>query len=126
MFLDDERMVLEEREDALLQPCQPINRVRQHAAVRSLGRDAPTTEEADKSFEHRSMPLVLVDLEDGQQLPPARRPAHRVAMHRDAEAPFAVGEADDPLLETRPFLLIVRTGWVVTAHPSPLFIARPS
>jgi len=33
-----------------------------------------------------------------------------------AEAAVAVGEADDPLRETWPFLLIVRTGRIVTAH----------
>ncbi len=35
---------------------------------------------------------------------------------RHAEASFAVDEADDPLLETWPFLLIVRTGRIVTGH----------
>ena len=35
---------------------------------------------------------------------------------RNAEAPFAVDEADDPLLEAWPFLLIVRTGRIFTAH----------
>src|SRR6266540_4364196 len=39
-----------------------------------------------------------------------------VAHHRDREAPFAVDEADGPLFGTWPFLLIVRTGRVVTAH----------
>ena len=40
----------------------------------------------------------------------------RVPNHRDREAAFTVDEADDPLLGTWPFLLIVRTGWIVTAH----------
>ena len=40
----------------------------------------------------------------------------RVPHHGDREAPFAVDEADDPLLETWPFLLIVRTGRIVTVH----------
>ena len=43
----------------------------------------------------------------------------RVPNHRDREAAFTVDEADDPLLDTWPFLLIVRTGWIVTAHASP-------
>jgi len=33
-----------------------------------------------------------------------------------AEATFTVDKADDPLRETWPFLLIVRTGRIVTAH----------
>jgi hypothetical protein len=35
---------------------------------------------------------------------------------RDREAAFAIDEADDPLLDTWPFLLIARTGRIVTAH----------
>jgi hypothetical protein len=40
----------------------------------------------------------------------------RIPNHRDREATFTVDEADDPLLNTWPFLLIVRTGWIVTVH----------
>jgi hypothetical protein len=40
-----------------------------------------------------------------------------VAYDADGETPLAVGDADDPLLETWSFLLIVRTGRFVTAHP---------
>lgn len=39
-----------------------------------------------------------------------------VSLNRAAEATFSVDEADDPLLETWPFLLIVRTGRIFTAH----------
>ena len=39
-----------------------------------------------------------------------------VAHYRDRKAAFTVDEADDPLLDTWPFLLIVRTGRIVTAH----------
>ena len=41
----------------------------------------------------------------------------RVGYDADREAPLAVGDADDPLLETWSFLLIARTGRFVTAHP---------
>ena len=34
----------------------------------------------------------------------------------DTEAAFSVDEADDPLLDTWSFLLIVRTGRIFTAH----------
>ena len=40
----------------------------------------------------------------------------RIAYHRDREAALTVDEADDPLLDTWPFLLIVRTGRIFTAH----------
>ena len=39
-----------------------------------------------------------------------------VTHHRNRKATFAVDKADDPLLETWPFLLIDRTGRIVTAH----------
>ena len=42
--------------------------------------------------------------------------APRVANHGDREAALTVDEADDPLLNTWPFLLIVRTGRIFTAH----------
>src|SRR5437870_1014464 len=42
--------------------------------------------------------------------------AHLVSHHRDRKATFTVDEADDPLLNTWPFLLIVRTGWIFTEH----------
>jgi hypothetical protein len=43
-------------------------------------------------------------------------PTTVVPKDRNAETAFAVDEADDPLLETWPFLLIGRTGRIVTAH----------
>jgi hypothetical protein len=39
-----------------------------------------------------------------------------VAHYRDRKAAFTVDEADNPLLNTWPFLLIARTGRIVTAH----------
>ena len=39
--------------------------------------------------------------------------------HRNGEAALAVDEADDPLLEPWPFLLIDRTGHVVTSTADP-------
>ena len=65
------------------------------------------------------MPLVLVNLEGGMELPPAGLPDVRIPMDRDAEASLAVDESDDPRSIERDagsFLLIVRTGRIVTAH----------
>ena len=45
-------------------------------------------------------------------------PRRAIPEDRDREASFAVDEADDPLLESRPFLLIARTRRIVTAHAS--------
>ena len=46
-------------------------------------------------------------------------PARTIADHRNGEATFSVGEADDPLLYSWPFLLIVRTERIFTAHAPP-------
>ena len=46
-------------------------------------------------------------------------PTPWVSHHGDREASFAVDEADGPLLDSWPFLLIVRTGQIFTAHVSP-------
>lgn len=48
----------------------------------------------------------------------------RIAEDRNAEAAFTVDEADDPLLDPWPFLLIARTGRVFTAHVETL--SRPT
>ena len=48
---------------------------------------------------------------------PSRHPLRTTEIEKH---PFAVDEADDPLLEHAwPFLLIVRTGRIVTAHMAP-------
>lgn len=44
------------------------------------------------------------------------KPTAAVPEDRNTEAAFAVDEADDPLLESWPFLLIGRTDRIVTAH----------
>ncbi len=59
-------------------------------------------------------PRSLDHAEVGLDLPTQTTTA--VPEDRNTEAAFAVDEADDPLLETWPFLLIGRTGRIVTAH----------
>jgi len=118
-------MALEERNDLTFQGWKSVDRVRPDAAVRAFRAEPPTAEHADHRFEHRSIPLVLVHVEDGMELPPAGRTGVGVPMYRHREAAFAVDESDDPTrieLEYRRrsgFLLIVRTGRIFTAHASP-------
>jgi len=59
----------------------------------------------------------LNDHELGLDLPPELRTP--LPEDRNGEAAFAVDEADDPLLEPWPFLLIDRTGHVVTSIADP-------
>jgi len=71
------------------------------------------------------MVLVLVDVEHRVELPPTVSVHHRTSMHRHAEAALAVHESSDPIgiehiARTGGFLLIVRTGWIVTDHVATL------
>jgi hypothetical protein len=59
-------------------------------------------------------PFALYNRESRLHLP--SNPIRRASIDRNAETAFAVDEADDPLLDSWPFLLIVRTRRIVTAH----------
>jgi hypothetical protein len=76
--------------------------------------DAPAPEDLSEDFEGRPRRCSLDDGELVLDLP--AEPTPGVSHHRDREAPFAVDEADDPLRNTWSFLLIDRTGRIVTAH----------
>ena len=67
-----------------------------------------------EEFERRPGRRRLGDRELVLDLPAEEAPG--IAHDRDRETAFAVDEADDPLLEPWPFLLIARTGRIVTAH----------
>ena len=67
------------------------------------------------------MPRVLVDVEDRVKLPAASRPGVRVPVDGDGETTLSIDKPGHPTrieLEHRPsgFLLIVRTGRIVTVH----------
>ena len=67
-----------------------------------------------EEFERRPRRRRLGDRELVLDLPAESTP--RVANHGYREATLAVDEADGPLLDAWPFLLIARTGRVVTGH----------
>ena len=52
--------------------------------------------------------------------------ATRVAHDGYREAAFSVDEADGPLLYFRPFLLIDRTGWIVTLSSTTGYTVIPA
>jgi hypothetical protein len=72
------------------------------------------TEERLQLVQHVHAPLPLDHCEGGLNLPADA--VGPVSEDRNAEASFTVDEADDPLLDPRPFLLIVRTRRFVTRH----------
>ena len=76
--------------------------------------DLPAPEHLLEEFERRPRRRRLGDRELVLDLPAEEAPG--IAHDRDRETAFAVDEADDPLLEPWPFLLIARTGRVVTGH----------
>ena len=76
--------------------------------------DLPAPEHPLEEFERRPRRRRLGDRELVLDLPAEEAPG--IAHDRDRETAFAVDEADDPLLEPWPFLLIARTGRVVTGH----------
>ena len=55
---------------------------------------------------------VLADVELGNELPPESRPV--VAANRNVKRTFSVNKTRDVCVQ--PFLLIVRTAWIVTVH----------
>ena len=84
--------------------------------VPAVETDTAASEEVLQLVQDMHTPLSLDHRELGLDLPPQATRA--VPEDRNAEAPLAVDEADDPLLGTWPFLLIVRAGRIVTAHAS--------
>jgi hypothetical protein len=86
--------------------------------VSSIPVDTAAAEEVLDQFQAFDAPFSLDDCEHRLQLPPD--PHNAVALDRTTEAAFTVDEADDPLLDSWPFLLIARTGRVFTAHTKTL------
>ena len=84
----------------------------------------PASEHLNEEFECRPGGRRLADRELMLDLP--AEPAGQVAHYRDREAALAVDEADGPLLDAWPFLLIVRTGRIFTPHQSTLLKGRDS
>src|SRR3974390_544063 len=79
-----------------------------------VASDLTTLEESLQSMQRIDAPLSLNHDKARLDLPTQLRGV--VPKERNAETTFAVDEADDPLRETWPFLLIVRTGRIFTVH----------
>jgi len=65
---------------------------------------------------------VLIDVEHREELPTPMPVHHRVSMHRNGETALAIHKSNNPIgiehdiAKTRSFLLIVRTGRIITFH----------
>ena len=114
----DQWMRFEERNHDLDQLPPPLHGEAQErvamVVVAPVLDDLPAPEHLLEEFERRPRRRRLGDRELVLDLPAEEAPG--IAHDRDRETAFAVDEADDPLLEPWPFLLIARTGRVVTGH----------
>jgi len=80
----------------------------------AISADGPAPEEPLQIMQYLHAPSSLRDRELGLDLP--TESTRSVAEDRNTEAAFAIDKADDPLRNYWPFLLIVRTGRIVTTH----------
>ena len=112
----DQWVLFEERHDHRYQVAASLHgEAKQRVAmvvVAPVLDDLAAPEHLLEEFERRPRRRRLGDRELVLDLPAEEAPW--VAHDRDREAALAVDEADDPLLEPWPFLLIARTGRIVT------------
>ena len=109
-----EGLRLEEWDDPRQQVFPPTNDVHQRGVrARSVIRsDPPAAQPAADEVEDLTPFGVLADMELRDQLPTG--PGTAVPTDRYVERTFSIDETRD--VRIQPFLLIVRTGWIVTAH----------
>ncbi len=105
---DDRLDEITERPDAVAVQVFPV------VVVASVATDVAASEEPLQLVQDMHAPRPLHHAEVGLDLP--AEPTAAVPEDRNAEAALAVDEADDPLLESWPFLLIGRTDRIVTVH----------
>ena len=109
---------IEERHDDLAEVLQPAHvepkQILLVVVASTVSIDGSASEEVLQKLEDVDASFTLRHRKPRLHLPAQR---HRsISLDRAAETAFAVDEADDPLLYPWPFLLIVRTGRIVTAH----------
>ncbi len=109
---------LEERKDPVAEfPVRPdleAVQVFSVIVVSPVEDNTSAAEEPLQLLQNLQAPRSLNHREGRLHLP--ADPARMVPEDRNAEATLAVDEADDPLLETWPFLLIARTRRILTCH----------
>ena len=118
-LFDSQGVLLEERNNVLQESSRVVDRVNQDGVRLRLTSHCSDSEESNQSIQDINMVLMLRDLEHGLYLPAARRSGQSVTVKAHRKAPFAIYKADDPLgIEPYEFgfLLIDRTGRIVTVH----------
>jgi hypothetical protein len=114
-------VLFEERNDAGAQilegPHRPSPHVVVMVVVPAVDADPTASEELLQLMQNVRTRRRLHDCELWLDLP--TEPGTRLPENRHREAALAVDKPDDPLLESWPFLLIDRTGHVVTSIADP-------
>jgi hypothetical protein len=114
----DQWICFEERDDHVAEITPPIHLIGHQVlaviVMPPVPVDPSASEKALNRLQRSDASLSLNHREDGLQLPSQRHLS--IALDGTAEAAFTVDEADDPLLESWPFLLIFRTRRIVTGH----------
>jgi hypothetical protein len=82
--------------------------------VPSIDVNLPATEELDHLVQHNPTRGSLDNGEGGLHLPAESH--RRTAKDGAAKAAFPIYESHQPIVGEESFLLIVRTGWIFTAH----------
>jgi hypothetical protein len=117
-FRRDQWMFFEERHDLMprvFESEDPVNEeILSMVIVPSVQIQAATTEVLPDELQCMHASRSLNNSETWLHLPSDL--VRRISIDRNAEATFTVDEADDPLLDPWPFLLIARTGRIFTAH----------
>jgi hypothetical protein len=117
-FRSHQRILFEERNDPVRQIAKCPNVITKQVlamiVMTSIDEDVTASEVLLQYMQDSHAPLSLDHCKGWLNLP--TEPVRMVPEDRKTEAAFTVDEADDPLLDSWPFLLIARTGWIFTGH----------
>jgi hypothetical protein len=120
LLCGDQWAHFEERHHSIQQLATPLHtEAEQRVAMIAWPRllhDRAAPKHLDEALERSAGRSGLRDGELVLDLP--AEPTRGIPNHADRKASFTVDEADGPLLGSWPFLLIVRTGRIVTIHAS--------
>ena len=114
LFRAQEGLTFEERDDTLQEILPPAHHEHQRGVPGApvILPDESAAKPLAQEVEDLPAFGILADVQLGHELPTASRA--RVALDRNMERAFAIDEASE--IRIQPFLLIVRTGQIFTAH----------
>jgi hypothetical protein len=113
-----QRICFEERDDRLKEICLSVGLIHEKVLpmviVPPVATNLAASEVVPEQLKDMRALLSLYDRKHGLKLP--SNPHNAIPLDRTAEAALPVDEADDPLLDSWPFLLIARTRRIFTGR----------